>query len=366
MKLDNQYSNQWYEALARDLKSGAKAPEAPFVPPVSSAAVTPDVTPIDFSDGLAGDGFVDIPETPAEPVAESQSKKKSKKKKKSDPLTNVILALSICIFLGSAGFLVYKYVYEPYQLSHSTKDVVDTDDENNVQAAEGGIWESNNSGEEERNADGILKKYEKALAQNSDMVGFIQVPNTPIEYCVTQTTNNDYYLKYTFDKKYNAAGNPFLDCNNVVGPNGELSKCSVIYGHHRRNGTMFAKLKNYDDVEFYKQNPVIKFDTIYDPGEWVVFADFRATTNSTTGKIFEYRKFEFKDDKAFMDFVTAIQKRSYFTTPVEVNADDQILLLSTCAYEKQYWRLVIAARKVREGETIDVRTAEKNVNLLWP
>lgn len=363
--MDNQYSNQWYESLARDLKSGAKAPEAPSVPPVSSAAAVPDTAPIDFTDSLAGDGFVDVPEVPAEPMAEPKSKKKNKKKKKSDPLTNVILALSICIFLGSAGFLAYKYIYEPIKVANSLNGVV-SDDDHGVQAAEGGIWQNNQTAEEERNADGILKKYEKALSENPDTVGYIQVPNTPIKYAVTQTTDNSYYLTHTFAKEYNAAGNPFLDSNNVVGPNGELSKCSIIYGHHRRNGTMFAKLKNYDDVEFYKQNPVIQFDTIYDPGEWVVFADFRATTNSTTGKIFDYMKYDFKDDKSFMDFVTAIQKRSYFTTPIEVNANDKILLLSTCSYEKQYWRMVIAARKVRDGEVIDVRTAEKNLNVLWP
>lgn len=356
--MDNQYSNQWYESLARDLKSGAKAPEAssaPSVPPIEPVAA-----PMDFSDD-----FIDVPDVPAEPVSEPNTKKKNKKKKKSDPLTNVILALSICIFLGSAGFLVYKYVYEPIHLSNSMKNVV-SDDDHAVQAAENGVWQNEEPVEEERNDKGILKKYEKALAQNSDMIGYIQVPNTPIKYAVTQTKDNNYYLTHTFAKEYNAAGNPFLDCKNVVGPNGELSQCSIIYGHHRRNGTMFAKLKNYDDVEFYKQNPVIQFDTIYDTGEWVVFADFRATTNSTTGKIFDYMKYDFKDDEAFLNFVAAIQKRSYFTTPIEVKADDKILLLSTCSYEKQYWRMVIAARKVREGETIDVRTAEKNVKVLWP
>lgn len=361
--MENQYSNQWYESLARDLKSGAKAPTTP---PVSSAAAIPEIAPIDFTDDFADSGFIDTIEPIA--VPDTKKKAKSKKKKKSDPLTNIILALSICVFLGSAGFLVYKYVIEPIQLEKSMGDLKKTtgDDSSEVKPADDGVWKGSEVVEEARNDDGILKAYEDILAQNPDTVGWIQIPNTPVDYPVVQTKDNDYYLDHTFTKKYDAAGCPFLDYQNVVGPNGQLSQCSVIYAHHRRNGTMFAKLKNYDDVEFYKQNPVIKFDTIYDRGDWVVFADFRATTNSSTGKIFEYRKFDFKDADAFNNFVTAIRKRSYFNTPIEVNENDQILLLSTCSYEKQHWRMVIAARKVREGETIDVRTAEKNVAVLWP
>lgn len=361
--MENQYSNQWYESLARELKSGAKAPS---MPPVSSSADIPEIATIDLTDDFADDGFLDTIEAPAS----AKTEKKSKKKKKSDPLTNVILALSICIFLGSAGFLVYKYVIEPMQLENSINDIKQStgSDNNEVKSADNGIWKSdkNEKVEEERNEQGVLKAYEKLVEQNPDTVGWIQVPNTPIDYPVVQAKDNNYYLTHTFAKEYNAAGCPFLDHQNVVGPNGQLSQCSVIYAHHRRNGTMFAKLKNYDEVDFYKQNPVIKFDTIYDRSDWVVFADFRATTNSSTGKIFEYRKFDFKDANSFNNFVTAIKKRSYFTTPVEVNENDQILLLSTCSYEKEHWRMVIAARKVREGEVIDVRSAEKNKSVIWP
>ncbi len=363
--MENQYSSQWYESLARDLKSGAKAPTAP---PVSSAAEIPEIAPIDFTDDFVSGRFVDTLEPPTVTNTNTKKKTKSKKKKKSDPLTNVILALSICVFLGSAGFLVYKYVIEPMQIQGQMEELKDSkgDGDNEVKSADNGIWTSGETVEEARNEDGTLKAFDKILAENPDTIGWIQVPNTPIDYAVVQTDDNDYYLTHNFAKKYDAAGCPFLDYQNVVGPNGQLSQCSVIYAHHRRNGTMFAKLKNYNEVDFYKQNPVIKFDTIYDRSEWVVFSNFRATTNSSTGKIFEYRKFDFKDANEFNEFVTAIKKRSYFNTPVDVNENDKILLLSTCSYEKQHWRMVIAARKVREGETIDVRSAEKNNSVLWP
>lgn len=353
------------------MKSGAKAPgDSDF------SAVVPAVTssPIAFNDGFVDSFDDDLPqevETPKK--AKSKTKAKSKKKKKSDPLTNVILALSVCIFLGSAGFLVYKYVAEPMILSKKMEQFQDAHKGHEVQQAENGVWQETEEPtvvEEKRLENGMLEQMAALLDKNADIVGWIQVPNTPIDYAVTQRkkdTLNSFYLNHDVNQEYNAAGNPFLDYRNDVGPDNTLSKCSIIYGHHRRNGTMFAKLKYYDEIDFYKQNPVITFDTLYDRKKWVVFANFRATASSDTGKIFKYIKPTFKDDTEFLNFVAAIKKRSKINTPVEVNADDKILLLSTCSYEKANWRMVIAARQLRDGETsVDVSSAELNPTPLMP
>ena len=370
--MEGQFSNRWYEQLARELKSGSQAPnDADFTAAVPLAAPA-----MEFGDGFVDSFDDDLPAetTPAKKAkSKTKTKSKSKKKKKSDPVTNVILALSICIFLGSAGFLVYKYVAEPLILSHKMEQFQDAHKGHEVQQANNGVWEESTEStvvEEKRLENGMLEQMAALLEKNEDIVGWIQVPNTPIDYAVTQRkkdTLNSFYLNHDVNKEYNAAGNPFLDYRNDVGSNNTLSKCSIIYGHHRRNGTMFAKLKYYDDVEFYKQNPVITFDTLYDRKKWVVFANFRATASSDTGKIFKYIRTSFKDDTEFLNFVAAIKKRSKIITPVEVNADDKILLLSTCSYEKSNWRMVIAARQLREGETtVDVTSAELNPTPLMP
>ena len=141
----------------------------------------------------------------------------------------------------------------------------------------------------------------------------------------------------------------------------------IIYGHHRRNGTMFAQLKNYNDINFYKDNPVLRFDTIDERSEWIIFANFRATASWATGTPFNYIRSDFADDKDFLQFVKDIQKRSLITTPVDVRADDKILLLSTCSYEKNNWRMVIAARRVRADESmIDVSSTVKAKDPLMP
>lgn len=301
-----------------------------------------------------------------EKVAKKEEKKKKKSKKKMDPASKVILIVSIIVFLGSGGYLAYKYFGEPIleqmELAAYKKDYSSAD----TPSANDGVWEDEEEQEEERLENGMLASFKNLVELNSDVVGWISIPNTPIDYPVTQTKNNNYYLKHNINKEYNSSGCPFVDYRNVIKP-GELSKCTLIYGHHRRNGTMFAKLTNYNDIEFYKENPVIRFDTVYDRNEWVIFANLRTSTNPKYGKTYQYIRTSFGDDKDFTDFVADLRERSLINTPVDVTANDEILLLSTCSYERTGWRMIIAARKLREDETsIDVSSATKAANPLMP
>ena len=292
---------------------------------------------------------------------------KKKYKRKMDPVSKVILFISVIVFLGSGGYLVYKYFGEPYleqlELASYKKDYQSED----PSTAEDGVWNNNEKKEEEeRLEDGALASFQTIRELNSDVVGWINISNTLIDYPVVQTKDNSYYLRHNINKEYNYSGCPFLDYRNSVKPDSD-TRNFIIYGHHRRNGTMFAQLKKYNDVDFYKENPVIRFDTIYNRSEWIIFSNFRATTTWASGTPFNYIQTDFKDDAEFLKFVDELKKRSLITTPVDVRADDKILLLSTCSYEKSHWRMVIAARRVRDGESkIDVSKAYKATNPLMP
>ena len=292
---------------------------------------------------------------------------KKKYKRKMDPVSKVILFISVIVFLGSGGYLVYKYFGEPYleqlELASYKKDYQSED----PSTAEDGVWNNNEKKEEEeRLEDGALASFQTIRELNSDVVGWINISNTLIDYPVVQTKDNSYYLRHNINKEYNYSGCPFLDYRNSVKPDSD-TRNFIIYGHHRRNGTMFAQLKKYNDVDFYKENPVIRFDTIYNRSEWIIFSNFRATTTWASGTPFNYIQTDFKDDAEFLKFVDELKKRSLITTPVDVRADDKILLLSTCSYEKSHWRMVIAARRVRDDESkIDVSKAYKATNPLMP
>lgn len=301
-----------------------------------------------------------------ENTMKKEKSQKNSKKKKMDPLSRVILTISIIVFLGSGGFLLYKYIGEPLLEQWALSAYKDDYQSENTPSANNGIWNKDEDEDEERLENGILASFKNIIELNNDVVGWITVPNTPIDYPVTQTTDNSYYLTHNINKETNSSGCPFVDYRNIIEMD-NLSRCTIIYAHHRRNGTMFAKLTNYNDIDFYKENPVIRFDTIYNRNEWVIFANFRTTVSTATGTPFEYLRTDFEDDDDFTDFISEIRKRSLIDTPVDVTADDEILLLSTCSYEKANWRMVIAARKVRDDETtIDVSSAAMASNPLMP
>ena len=95
-----------------------------------------------------------------------------------------------------------------------------------------------------------------ALKQvNNDTVAFLKVNGTEIEYPVLKTTNNDFYLKHSFDKTYNAAGWIFADYRNKLDG---TDKNIVIYGHNRKNGTMFSSLRNILNKEWYNNPEILK------------------------------------------------------------------------------------------------------------
>jgi sortase, SrtB family len=298
---------------------------------------------------------------------ERPQKKKKRKKTGMDPVSRVILVISVIVFIGSGGYLLYKYFGEPLLEQMELASYKSDYQSEQPSPAEDGVWSNDEeTEEEERLEDGTLASFKDIRALNGDVVGWITIPNTLIDYPVVQTKNNVYYLGHNINKESNGSGCPFLDYRNDVKP-GSGTRNLIIYGHHRRNGTMFAQLKKYNDVDFYKENPVIRFDTIYERSEWIIFSNFRATTTWATGTPFNYIQTEFKDDAEFLKFVGELKKRSLIDTPVEVRGDDQILLLSTCSYEKSNWRMVIAARRVRADEkTIDINSAVKAAHPLMP
>ena len=300
-------------------------------------------------------------------VQSESGQKKKRNKKKMDPVSKVILIISVIVFIGSGGYLLYKYFGEPVleqmELASYKKDYQSEE----PSTAEDGVWNNDDTPkEEERLPDGTLASFQAIRELNGDVVGWITVPNTLIDYPVVQAKDNYFYLKHNINKESNNSGCPFLDYRNSVKPDSD-TRSFIIYGHHRRNGTMFAQLKNYNDINFYKDNPVLRFDTIYERSEWIIFANFRATASWATGTPFNYIRSDFADDKDFLQFVKDIQKRSLITTPVDVRADDKILLLSTCSYEKNNWRMVIAARRVKADESmIDVSSTVKAKDPLMP
>lgn len=225
-----------------------------------------------------------------------------------------------------------------------------------------------------RDEKGRLLQFKKLLKKNEDVAGWIKIPDTNIDYVVMQSgkENPNYYLDKDINKEYSKAGTLYLDIQAPVERNTSIQNY-VIYGHNMVSTAekMFHYILKYKNgVSYYKEHPVISFDTIYNTGKWKIFAVFITNGSSKKEPLFDYRTSTFKTSSDFLNFVYQLRVRSVLNIDsVDINENDQLLMLSTCSYEVDNdYRTVIVARKVREGEdaTVDVDSATINPNPLYP
>ncbi len=220
-----------------------------------------------------------------------------------------------------------------------------------------------------KNEDNQFSKFDILKAQNSDIVGWITIPNTEVNNPVYQTTDNQYYVTHDMDKKNNSYGALFLDYRCKIDPKA-LTRNQIIYGHNMRYGAMFGTLKEYRKLDFYKKNPIIKFDSLYEQRTYKIFAMMIVNDSEDTTFGYSYTAYrtDFTSDNDFLDWVKHSRDRSLFDTPVDVTSEDEIIVLSTCCYDFDNARFVVLGRLVREGESEEVKTdsAAKNEDVLYP
>lgn len=197
---------------------------------------------------------------------------------------------------------------------------------------------------------GSLSAYEKYAAiyeQNHDFAGWISIEGTNINYPVMQTVDRpNYYLNRDFDRNYSKYGVPYVqeDCNLATSDN------LVIYGHHMKNGSMFADLCRYEDENFYQTHPIIRFDTLTDFGEYEIIAVFKTVAYSTEG--FKYYNFvNAENEEAFDAYVAECKDLSLYEIDVTAEYGDKLITLSTCEYSRTNGRMVIVAKRMVPPDT---------------
>ena len=217
--------------------------------------------------------------------------------------------------------------------------------------------------ETQTNDDTELSAIELLLKENSDFKGWITVPNTKIDNPIYQTDNNDFYLTHNQQKQKSVYGALFFDCKNVI-TESETDKNLVIYGHHMKNGSMFANLTKYKQLSFYKQNPTIEFSTLYKKGTYKIYAAFvlNASKADDNDYIYNISRKSFIDDDDFDSWVNEARQRSLINTGVDVKNGDNIITLVTCTYDFDNARFVVMARETREGEDPNEDTSKAAAN----
>lgn len=247
---------------------------------------------------------------------------RKKQKKKNKNFFNGIIYLILIGLLIYSRIKIFKWNKENSNNNNITDKI-----------NEAVTVEKNSEGKEDFNINfNTLKK------QNEDTVAWIKVNNTNVKYPVVKAKDNSFYLTHSFDKSNNSAGWIFADYKNKFD---DTDKNIVIYGHNRRDGSMFSSLKNALNPNWYNNdlNRNILLYTENEEYNYEIFSIYKIESEDY------YIKTEFNDENDFEDFLNTITKRSVQDFGVNVSKDDSILTLSTCANNNKY-RVVIHAKKV--------------------
>lgn len=188
--------------------------------------------------------------------------------------------------------------------------------------------------EEEDGGSGAFPEVDfQALQEvNSEVVGWIYGEGTAVNYPVAGGDDNEYYLNHLFGGERNMEGCIFLDHRNSRGfsdPN------SILYGHHLRNGSMFASLTEYEDQEYYERHPEFLLMTPEADYRVEVFAAYAAAVEDDAWRV------DFETEEEALDWAEERIGKSSIRTGISPEKGDRILTLSTCCYEFEDARFVV-------------------------
>lgn len=171
-----------------------------------------------------------------------------------------------------------------------------------------------------------------------DAVGWITIPHTGVDHPFVQAGDNDYYVRKDMDGNFAMAGTIFMDCQSA----GDFSGFNMIlYGHHMRNGTMFASLAQYYDEEFFKTNTK---GTIF-LADKTLSLDFFAFIIVKEDDTVVYG--DPSDEGARDAMLEYISENAMNYREIGVDTDDHLVTLSSCTREFNDYRMLLIGRATR-------------------
>ncbi|MCP1311684.1 class B sortase [Paenibacillus tyrfis] len=184
-------------------------------------------------------------------------------------------------------------------------------------------------------------QFKALLDANPDVVGWIRIGNTAIDYPVVQGKDNAYYLNRNYKGEEASAGSIFLDFRNDIG---KAQPNTVIYGHRMKDGSMFGDLKKFLEEDFFRNNPTFQYDTLYHSYRAEIFSVYPATAD------LNYIQTGFENEQEYAAFLQSLRERSLYKTDTVLGVDDRILTLSTCDYtlDPAKGRLVLHAKLIEQ------------------
>ena len=270
-------------------------------------------------------------------------KKKPSVKKHKNGCVTIAAILLFLLFLFSAVMFITQVLQAKHeQDAFSELAVIVLEAEQNFSMDEAASNEAVHEATETQEQ--TSPHYDELYEMNSDFIGWLNIPNTNIDYPVMFTPDEpEYYLRRAFDKTSSQGGTPF------IGENGNIdSDCLIIYGHNMKNDTMFGTLDNYADKDFGAANSTFSFNTLYDYREYEVFAAVKTTILHTDETGFRYYNYSGNlSQTEYEELVDWLAANAIYNTGIDPVYGDQILILSTCSYHTENGRFLVAARRIK-------------------
>lgn len=263
-------------------------------------------------------------------------------------VTKILLVVCFILFIGSLLYIVYnqyKMKKEEKMLEELQQRIIENPEE--VDIVEETQKESLETETQEEEELKILPQYEKLYQENQDLVGWIKIDDTPINYPVMQTFDDPtFYIHKDWDKNESQTGLPLIDGRCTL-----ESENIIIYSHNMKNGTMFGSLKRYNEKSFYDEHQIIKFDTIYEEAEYQIIAVLLAQVfydeKPNKGEFVYYDYIELDSEEQFQEYIDQVKELSLYETGVTAEYGDSLITLCTCNYHIKDGRFLVVAKKIQ-------------------
>ena len=197
--------------------------------------------------------------------------------------------------------------------------------------------------------------FDSLRAVNEDVIGWMIQEGTEINFPIVQGEDNEYYLTHLYTGAVNRTGSIFADAGNSPY---FTDMCTYLYGHNRKNGSMFASLPNYLDEEYYRAHPTMTVITPYEDYAAEIFACVRESAEQEE----TWRVKQFSGRGEYEAFVQSILDRSRLDTGIVPRWGDPLLALCTCTNEVHEERYIVFARLrpivYAGGESVSVMKME--------
>lgn len=276
--------------------------------------------------------------------------------------------LSIVLVTGSLTYILYNVWWLPSFTKNMYNDIAQDYHPNMIGTIDNGKYPS-----------GMQLSFQALYDRNPETRGWLSYHATGnkdflnIEYPIMYSGDNDKYLTIDFNGNKNKNGALFFDMRSNFDSSTDTNTPLIVYGHNMASGQMLTGLNKFiGNVNNARVAPVLTMNTLFESAKYKVFAVVVTDESAEKQHYFNVRRTQFANDDDYLDYIAQLRARSLFDYPVDVQADDELVLLSTCtvpsAVKFKNGRLTVIARKVRPGESTMVNTSAivKNDDVIMP